>query len=153
MTAKKKTNERLGSNKLKAKSSASQRIAGTRTERTVGESEPLITISFKDYDNSQGQTFEQWQTDGLLAKLMTKLVEICQKNRTTASQQKILDIYGDFPNDSKFKIPPYIETEVKWGTIRNIGGQKIRVAGYMIDNVFYVVFLDREHKFAPSSKN
>lgn len=153
MTAKKKTNERLGTNKLKAKSSASQRIAGTRTERTVGESEPLITISFKDYDNSQGQTFEQWQTDGLLAKLMTKLVEICQKNRTTASQEKIIDIYGDFPAESKFRKPKYIETEVKWGTIRNIGGQKARVAGYMIDNVFYVVFLDQEHKFAPSSKN
>ena len=152
MTAK-KNNERLGNNKLKAQNNASQRIAGTRTERTAGESEPLITISFKDYDNSQGQTFEQWQKSGLLAKLMTKLVDICQKNRTTASQQKILDIYGDFPNDSKFKIPPYIETEVKWGTIRNIGGQKIRVAGYMIDNVFYIVFLDEEHKFAPSSRN
>lgn len=150
---KKKTNERLGTNKLKAKSSASQRIAGTRTERTVGESEPLIVISFKDWDNSQGQTFEQWQTNGLLAKLMTKLVEICQKNRTTASQEKIIDIYGDFPADSKFRKPQYIETEVKWGTIRNIGGQKARVAGYMIDNVFYVVFLDQEHKFAPSSKN
>lgn len=32
----------------------------------------------------------------------------------------------------------------------NIKGQKPRVAGHIIDNVFYVVFLDKDHKFFPA---
>ena len=153
MTAK-KNNDRLGDCKINARSRTDQRITGTRTERTTGDKELPITISFKDWDKNQGQTFADWQKSGLLSTLMTKLVDICNRTRTTASQQKMLDIYGDFPKDSHFKQPQYIETDVKlkWGTIRNIGGQKARVAGYMIENVFYVVFLDRDHEFAPSTK-
>ena len=64
-----------------------------------------------------------------------------------AQQEKTIELYRSFPPDSDFKVPQYIQGEVKWGTIQDIGGQKHRVAGYMIDNVFYVVFLDKNHKF------
>lgn len=31
--------------------------------------------------------------------------------------------------------------------ITSIGGQKGRVAGYMKENTFYIVFLDKNHQF------
>ena len=34
----------------------------------------------------------------------------------------------------------------------DIKGQKGRVAGHIIDNIFYVVFLDREHRFYITEK-
>ena len=78
---------------------------------------------------------------------MTKLVDLSQRNRITAAQQGNITIYGAFPESSDFKIPRFIEGEVKWAVIKDVGGQKHRVAGYLIDNVFYVVFLDKDHKF------
>ena len=42
--------------------------------------------------------------------------------------------------------------EVAWGTIQRIGGQKPRLAGYVIGSVFYPVFLDKDHLFFPSKK-
>jgi hypothetical protein len=107
-------------------------------------------FSFKDFDVNQcppGQTFKEWEEKGLLSDLMTKLVELSVMNRVQAGQNKCIEMYDSFPPNSDFHIPKYILGEVKWGTIQDIGGQKHRVAGYMIDNVFYVVFLDKDHKF------
>ncbi len=42
--------------------------------------------------------------------------------------------------------------DVEWATIQKIVGQKTRVAGYLIKNVFYPVFLDKDHLFYPSTK-
>ena len=61
--------------------------------------------------------------------------------------QGYLTIYRDFPERSDFKIPQYFEGDVNWAVIKDIGGQKARVAGYVHENVFYIVFLDKEHKF------
>ena len=83
----------------------------------------------------------------MLAPLMTKLVELSNKNRVIASQEGCLSTYDTFPKDSDFKKPKYIEGDVQWATIKDVGGQLHRVAGYIVDNVFYVVFLDKEHKF------
>ena len=65
---------------------------------------------------------------------------------------KLLKVYGEFPKHSEFSKPSFIEGEVEWGTIQRIGGQKPRLAGYIIGSVFYPVFLDKEHKFYPSTK-
>ncbi len=99
-----------------------------------------------------GQTFEEWEQEGLLSSLMTKLVELSQKNRVTAAQQGCISVYGSFPDDSDFRIPRFIEGDVDWAVIKDIGGQKHRVAGYIVDNIFYVVFLDKDHKFYKTNK-
>lgn len=41
---------------------------------------------------------------------------------------------------------------LNWAVIMDIKGQKGRVAGHIIDNIFYVVFLDREHRFYITEK-
>ena len=65
---------------------------------------------------------------------------------------KLLKVYGEFPANSQFKIPKHIIGEVEWGTIQRIGGQKPRLAGYIIGSVFYPVFLDKDHLFFVSKK-
>lgn len=145
-----KNNNGRFKNKLKSTKSPNEREIDIRNERKVDEEIPLILFSFKDFDTSQcppGQTFKEWESEGLLSKLLEKLTQLNNTNRVIATQQKNIELYDSFPPNSDFKVPKYIEGDVKWGTIQDIGGQKHRVAGYMIDNVFYIVFLDKDHKF------
>lgn len=132
------------------------RIENERSERNVKDEQPKLSFNFKDFDTSQcppGQTFEQWQKEGRLSVLMKKFIDVCSYNRTEAEQKKLLKVYGDFPKSSHFKKPPHITGEVQWGTIQRIGGQKPRLAGYIIGSVFYPVFLDKDHVFYPSKRN
>ena len=132
----------------------SDRKQGTRTERVEDNFLPLVAFSFKDFDIVQcppGQTFKEWEKCGLLSDMFTKMVDLSCKNRQEASSQKMIKIYGEWPSGhTDFKYPKHIEGEIQWGTIQKVGGQKARIAGYMIDNVFYIVFLDKEHKFYKS---
>lgn len=141
---------RFGNNKFKARLGLDERPQNTRSEKKVKGEIPLLVFSFKDFDSNQcppGQTFKEWEKGELLAPLMTKLVELSNKNRVIASLEGCLSTYDIFPEDSDFKKPKYIEGDVQWATIKDVGGQLHRVAGYIVDNVFYVVFLDKEHKF------
>ena len=140
----------FGNNKFKARLGLDERLQNTRSEKKVKGEIPLLVFSFKDFDSNQcppGQTFKEWEKCELLAPLMTKFVELSTKNRVIASQEGCLSTYDTFPEDSDFKKPQYIEGDVQWATIKDVGGQLHRVAGYIVDNVFYVVFLDKEHKF------
>lgn len=50
-------------------------------------------------------------------------------------------------SEKRVQVPAYIEGDVNWAVIMDIKGQKARVAGYIIDSVFYILFLDKEHLF------
>ncbi|WP_027003694.1 hypothetical protein [Hugenholtzia roseola] len=132
-----------------------ERKANNRTERKVAEEKPLMLFSFKDFQyNAQippGQSYEQWQQESLLAYMLEKFGYICGVNRIEAEQQKFLKVYGGFPLHSEFS-NPFPDRELVWAVIMNLGGQKRRVVGHLIGHVFYVVFLDAEHRFYPSSK-
>lgn len=127
-----------------------ERRRNNREEKRVKEDLPNMLFSFKDFDNSQippGQSYGNWEEHELLAYMLEKFGEICNCNVVEAQQQGWLKIYGEFPPVSDFRPPMHIVEEVKWAVIMRIKGQKGRVAGHIIGNVFYVVFLDCEHKF------
>ena len=68
-------------NKFKANNTNPERAQNTREIRNVKEELPLICFNFKDFDRNQippGQSFEQWQKDGLLSKLLEKLKKLFQ---------------------------------------------------------------------------
>ena len=145
-----KNNNGRFNNKFKSTRSPNERESNIRNEKKVKEEIRLILFSFKDFDKNQcppGQNFEEWEKEGLLSKLMEKLIALNNTNIVEAQQKKIIELYDSFPPTSDFSVPKYIEGDVRWGTIQDIGGQKHRVAGYLIDNVFYIVFLDKDHKF------
>ncbi len=132
-----------------AKKKADKRIENTRNEKTVEGELPKVVFSFKDFDRMQippGQTYEDWQAKGYLAYLLEKLGHISELNIIEAQQQKYITTYETFPKLSDFKHPSHIAQDVNWAVIKKIKGQKGRVAGHIIGNVFYIVFLDLEHK-------
>lgn len=142
-------------NKFKSVSPVDRRKTDVRDERKIIGGLPLLSLNFKDFDFRQcppGQTLEQWQEDGRLSALMQKFVDVCACNRIEAEQMKLLKVYGNFPANSEFRVPSHICGEVEWGTIQRIGGQKARLAGYIVDSVFYPVFLDKDHRFYPSKR-
>jgi hypothetical protein len=110
-----------------------------------GEPKKLIVFSLKDFDINQGQSFEDWEKNKILSNLMTRLREISSFSITEAQQNGILTIYRDFPSKSDFRHPRHIPQGVNWAVISIQG--KERIAGYVEDNIFYIVFLDKDHKF------
>ncbi len=142
-------------NKFKSAAIADIRTVNVRSERNVKDDFPKLSFNFKDFDFNQcppGQTLGEWQESKMLDKLLRKFVDVCACTRIEAVQQGLLKVYDDFPVNSQFKIPNHIQGNVEWGTIQRIGGQKPRLAGYIINSVFYPVFLDKNHLFFPSAK-
>ncbi|NNT73084.1 hypothetical protein HKT18_12740 [Flavobacterium sp. IMCC34852] len=131
------------------------RKQNTREEKKVKEDLPKILFSFKDFDVSQippGQSYIEWQEEKILAAMVQKFEYVCELNIIEAQQQKMLKIYGEFPKKSDFAVPKHISPDVNWAVIMDIKGQKGRVAGHLIGNVFYVVFLDKDHRFYITEK-
>lgn len=119
----------------------------------------FLIFSFKDFDETQPkdspQTLQLWSNDGLLKPFFERLHELSKLTRQEAEQQKQIKIYGEFPpkNKTLFFHPQHVDANIKsWGVIKKVGGQKGVVAGYIIENTFYIVFLDHEHQFWISEK-
>lgn len=133
------------------------RKVNTREERKTVADKSLLTFSFKHLDQTQPkqnpETIALWQELGLYPKLIERLKQLSTLSRDEACKQQQIKLYGDFPpeNKTKFYPPSYIDSHVAWGVIEGLGGLP-RVAGYLIENTFYVVFFDSKHQFWLSEK-
>lgn len=54
-------------------------------------------VSFKYLDRQQGQTLEEWESEGILAKAMETLRNFCSDKLTKQIDSKKFTIYGNFP--------------------------------------------------------
>jgi hypothetical protein len=108
-----------------------------------------LVFSFRDFDPSQGQTFTQWGDSKLLRVLLDKIREYSRKTIPEA-QIASFRIYGTFPPHSRFTSPRHITPDATWASM-HIQGKEC-IAGHVVGNIFYVVFLDREHHFWPTEK-
>ena len=107
----------------------------------------MVVLSFKDFDRNQGQSFSEWQDDGLLALAIEKLKEICQYTVGQLVQQQIIKVYTKvpFPPKSGFVHPKHVPIDIDWSSMHIQG--KPCIIGYFEDNIFHVVFLDKDHEF------
>ena len=137
-------------NKFKEKEEASYKRELKNIDTKQGKKEPLIVFSLKDFDKSQGQSSEEWQKENLLSLVFNKLNNISQLTKIEATAQQIIKQYPNFPPDTEFKHPKHILPDVAWCSMRIQG--KERVIGYFEDNIFYIVFLDKNHEFWISEK-
>jgi len=116
--------------------------------------EKHITFSFKDLDVNQNQkeTFEIWESENLLLKLLNKIKDVSKQTVDEAKSSKVLNHYGSFPpsHKTKYKVPAYLSEELQWCSL-HIQGKEV-LAGHMYENVFYIVFLDKDHHFWISEK-
>lgn len=105
----------------------------------------FVVFSLKDFDINQGQKFEEWETEKILSNMLTRLREISVYTIEEAIAKQIIKIYDCFPDQSDFNHPRHISAGVKWASIRIKG--KERIIGYVEDNIFFIVFLDKDHRF------
>lgn len=123
---------------------------------------PKVLLSFEDLDIVQGQTLKQWSDAGILLKLIEVTAVLNKLTFSQAITQSLIAEYNvndntkfsadGMPKDSEWKYPINLKQErVKWCKIRL--GSTRRVIGFMKENVFHVVFLDKNHKFYPSEPN
>ncbi len=112
-----------------------------------GKKDPLIAISFRNFDNNQGQSFEDWEEEKLLALALQRLRTLCEHTVAQAVAAGILKIYTKvpFPPASSFKYPKHVPSNIDWSSMHVQG--KPCIIGYFEDNIFHVVFFDKEHEF------
>ncbi len=139
-------------------------------EITFVDASDLITISFKYFCVSQtpvGQNFSDWK-DSMRLDLLQKLAEYTKYDRLHWKKQKsnglpLLAEYGKYPVNSDFTIPSNIPNpeDLIWSRFRLM--QKVRVCGFFVsqeiakkyslsENTFYIVFLDKDHRFYKTEK-
>ncbi len=133
--------------KFKEKKVASYKRDFKEVEIRQGKKDPLIVLSFKNFDIKQGQSFADWQADELLALAIDKLRALCEYTIAHATNSGLLKIYTKvpFPPDSAFVHPKHIPQDIDWSSMHI--GNKPCVIGYFEDNIFHIVFLDKDHEF------
>jgi hypothetical protein len=140
----------------RSKKGTYKRPANTREEKKVVSARKLITVNFKDIDFTQPkgneQTFDTWSNDGLLVPLLERIRQLTKLTRDEAEKQQIIKVYGDIPDHSDFTRPKHVDENASWAVLKGIGGQVSTLAGYIVENTFYAVFLDKEHRFWPTEK-
>jgi hypothetical protein len=139
-------------NKFKERNVASYKREAKIIDIRHGRKEPLIVLSFRDFDRNQGQGFEAWEKDQILALAIEKLAAICHKTVGQATAEQIIKPYTKvgFPPDSGFVHPRHVLSDVIWCSM-HIQGKEC-VIGYFEDNIFQVVFLDKDHEFWKTKK-
>lgn len=113
------------------------------------------------------QDFCDWTPDQL-HKLLNKLKFYSQQdleywqNQSVGAHGKILSIYDQFPHKTDFIRPKHVPHQVSWGRFRLESA--VRLVGFIVpdeysgkthnrtkslycQNTFYVVYLDRDHRF------
>lgn len=140
------------------RSSAKKSTQRTTDSKEVKSSyDGYISFSFRyfqNYDKEPVQSLNSWQDENRLLDMLESLKYISQNHITKLRTDEKLALYGSFP-DSKvndFPLPNQFNGTENWGTLRNIGGQQVRIAGFLRDNIFYIVYLDKEHRFYKSNK-
>ncbi len=139
-----------------------------------------FNFSYFVEDQLAGQSFADWnngQGPSSLYGLLDKVRQFSREpldywNNEKVGKQNILEIYGAFPKTSKteFSHPPSVPHDVQWARFRlaakvrligfvlpkeshNVDNCKAKKVEYLLDcNTFYVVFLDKDHKFYKTEK-
>lgn len=102
-----------------------------------------IVFSFIHLSQDQGASFDEWNNDGKLLPALERLKEY--SNKKISQTDSTFTIYGDFPPNTKFKHPMNVPPDANWARI-HVDGKHV-IAGHVVRNVFYVVFLDSDHSF------
>jgi len=106
-------------------------------------------VSLQDFDSSQkcGSSYRDWQKCGLLSKMFETLSGYCCRPLLEQVDGAKFTLYGDFPpkERTKFKYPEHVPEDANWARI-HIEGAAV-IAGHVLENTFYIVFLDKCHSF------
>ena len=139
----------MARNKNERKDPAFLREQGNRSK--VGAKVCNITFSLSKHVTAEGQSIEEWNELGLLGQLNLRMKYVGQHPTLYVRQNQLIKEYHkvEFPPNSGFTHPKHVG-DVTWAVMHLTPTSKEVVAGYIEDDVFYIIFLDKEHQFWPS---
>jgi hypothetical protein len=116
----------------------------------VGNRQRNISFSFSKHIKAEGQSIEEWEELGLLRPLLIRIKNLGQHSTLTVRQNDWIKEYHkvSFPPDSGFSEPKHV-IGVTWAVMHITDTSKEVVAGFIEDDVFYIIFLDKDHIFWP----
>jgi hypothetical protein len=107
-----------------------------------------LNFSFEDYCCKQkyASSFLDWQKCGLLSKAM-EVLHGYSKSPVIFDTSGKFTLYNDFPksNETLYDFPEHVTPDASWVRI-HINGPAV-IIGHIVSSTFYVVFLDKTHKF------
>lgn len=135
------------SKKHHSKSIISETLQKKKTNETTNFGNFKVSFQYLDTSQMYGSAFKDWQAIGLLSKMLDVFQGFCCKPLLEQVDGSKFTIYGDFPPKDKtfFIHPKEVPEDANWGRI-HITGTAV-VAGHIMHDTFYVVFLDKTHKF------
>ncbi|OMP76764.1 hypothetical protein [[Flexibacter] sp. ATCC 35208] len=132
------------------KTPAYQRVQGNRQAKE--KKGRTLSFSLREVlpHVEPGQTAKEWEEEGLLSLLYEQIRYISQFTCQEALQNGCIKRYTKvgYPPNSEYKKPQHINAET-WAVMHITKNSKQVVAGYIQDDVFFIVFLDKEHQFWP----
>ncbi len=136
--------------KIRDKKSYTRKLKNLEDKKPYKE--PFIVFSLKYFDRNQGQEFGEWENDGLLSLALDRVNQLSQYTISQAIHNNILTLYTqiEFPANTTFVYPKHVPPNVTWASL-HIQGKEC-VIGFVDDNIFHIVFLDRHHEFWISPK-
>jgi hypothetical protein len=121
-------------------------LAGQATKADIDPTATLV-LCLRHLDPNQSQTFGEWERDGLLSQML-RTIQGYSGTPYLQCFNRRFKRYRAFPANSEFKHPRHVPADADW-CVMHIDGLPC-IAGHMVKNVFYLVFLDKEHKFFPT---
>lgn len=140
----------MGTKSKDKKLPAYQREQGSRGP----EQRKKRTLTFSLHhliDITEGQKIKEWEDLGHLSEMNTMMRHLGKYTCEEALQDGSIKQYGKWPKHSKFTEPKHLPN-LNWGVMHITKKSKEVVAGFFEDNVFNIVFLDKEHQFYPMSE-
>lgn len=156
--------------------SRKSRFLQSRPQNSIETSEIAgrckFNFSYFDPGQAAGQDFSDWNSDSGLCSLTTLLEKIksytkeplsyWRNQRVGSGGLSVFEDYRQFPARSDFTHPPHVPHDVLWSRFRL--GNRVRLIGFILPqtlanqqdssekfrydtNTFYVVFLDKDHRF------
>jgi hypothetical protein len=109
----------------------------------------FLSFNFSKKCNIQGESFDNWQEEGILDDFLTRITQLSALTVPQAIAQKHVTIYTKvtFPPKSGFTSPKHIHKDISWATFHIKPKSKEVIAGYLEQDIFFIVFLDKNHLF------
>lgn len=106
-----------------------------------------ISLAYFDPEPFYASGFKDWQKDGLLSKALETLQGYCKRPLRQQIDGTKFSVYKSFPPPEKtrFEYPIHVPEDAEWARI-HINGPSVLI-GHIVEDTFYLVFLDKTHKF------
>lgn len=125
------------------------RKRGSRSPLGAKPERRLLSFNFSRRCINQSESFEDWQKEGILFELMTRFSQLSSLTVPQAIAQGHITVYTKvtFPPKSGFYWPKHIPDDISWATFHLRPKSKEVIVGYLEEDLFFLVFLDKNHLF------